>query len=120
MDQQGFKFDFERLYVYQKAVKFTDTVFKLTLRFDNKIQFSLGDQFRRAALSVCNNIAEGSHKEGRAKKQFYKYALNSARECVPMITISFNQNQISQAEINSLRNECVEISRMMYKLIASV
>ena len=116
----AFVFDFERLEVYQKAVEFTNEVFKTTLDYQRDIQYSLGDQFRRAALSICNNIAEGSRKLGRSKVQFYNYALDSARECIPMISISHCQSQINSEKVTHLREQCVQITRMLYRLADSV
>ena len=116
---QYFEFDFERLDVYKKALKFTNKVFKITAQFDREFQYSLGDQFRRAALSICNNIAEGSRKLGKGKHQFYNYALDSARECIPMISIASEQNQINAQMMAELRLECIDISKMLFRLAES-
>ena len=78
------------------------------------------DRFRRAALSVCNNLAEGSRKSSKSRKLFYGYAFDSARECVPMITLSVMQDRISSEEEYGLRDECVQICSMLYKLIQTV
>ena len=56
------KYDFQKLDVYQKALDFAERVFRVTERFPQPVQFSLGDQFRRASLSICNNLAEGAQK----------------------------------------------------------
>lgn len=113
-------FDFEHLLVYQKSLKFVNRVFDLSGTFARHLQFSLGDQIRRAALSICNNIAEGSRKSGRAKVQFYNYALDSTRECIPMIQIAYDQGQMDEEKVAELRRDCVEISRMLYGLIQAV
>ncbi len=117
---KDFKFDFERLEVYQVALDFVDHVFELTGEFSRDYQFSLGEQFRRAALSIVNNIAEGSGKPSKKEKaRFYGYSLDSARECVPMITLSLRRKQIDSGTHDMLREYCVRISRMMAKLISS-
>ena len=120
MKYKDYLFDFERLDVYQRSLSFTDSVFSLTLNFYREIQYSLGDQFRRAALSICNNIAEGSRKTGKSKRQFYDYAFDSARECVPMISLAVKQKQITKLQEEALRNECIEICNMLYRLSCSV
>ena len=120
MDYKNYKFDFEKLDVYQKALDFTNEIFKTTLTFRKEIQYSLGDQFRRAALSICNNLAEGSRKSGKGRIQFYHYALDSARECIPMITLSVRQNQIDGVGEEKLRGECLHISNMIYKLCDAI
>jgi len=120
MKYKDYIFDFERLDVYKKSLVLTNQVFTLTAKFDYQIQRSLGDQFRRAALSICNNIAEGSRKSGKSKKQFYEYSFDSARECIPMISLAVNQNLFSKSVESQLRNDCVEICNMLYALIASI
>jgi len=118
---KDYRFSFEKLEVYQKAVEFTDKVFSLTLKFKKEVQYSLGDQFRRAALSICNNLAEGSDKQTRNSKiQFYGYALDSARECIPMITLVKLQYQAKDGEIDRLRDNCIHICNMLSNLIRSV
>lgn len=118
-EYNNFKFNFEKLDVYQKALEFTNEIFTITLSFRKEIQYSLGDQFRRAALSICNNIAEGSGKTKKAKAQFYGYALDSAKECVPMISLAHMQKQITDQQEQYLRGECLHISNMVWRLIHS-
>ena len=120
-DYKSYKFSFEKLEVYQKAIEFANEIFEKTLKFKKELQFSLGDQFRRATLSICNNIAEGSDKQSKNSKiRFYAYALDSARECVPMITLAKEQRQIEETISEDLRDKCVHICNMLTKLICSV
>jgi len=118
-DYRDYQFDFEKLDVYQKALEFTDDVFRATLGFRREVQYSLGDQFRRAALSICNNLAEGSRKSSKSRLQFYHYALDSARECVPMITMSVLQKELSKEQEGVFRDRAVHICNMLYRLIDS-
>ena len=116
-----YKFDFEKLDVYQLGIDFVDKAFSISGKFSWEIQYSLGDQFRRASLSIINNIAEGSGKKSKKGKiQFYGYALDSARECIPMITIALKQNQIDKETFEYLRADCVKICNMLGRLIKSV
>ena len=114
------RYDFEKLEVYRQALDFTDQIFEMTDALPQRVQFSLGDQLRRASLSICNNIAEGSQKRGPAKRLFYGYALDSARECVPMLELSRRRTFINQGQYEQLNNSCYSIARMMYALIQSV
>ena len=114
------RYDFEKLDVYKLAMDFAEQVFEITERFPQRLQYSLGDQLRRAALSVCNNIAEGSQKQRLAKRQFYRYALDSARECVPMIELCMRRKLLTSDEHQHLDETCFRIASMMYALIRSV
>jgi four helix bundle protein len=119
-NHNDYQFDFEKLDVYQFAVEFTNDVFNITLKFKREIQYSLGDQFRRAALSICNNLAEGSRKTSRGRVQFFNYSMDSARECIPMITLSGMQRQISTEQKIALRTKAISICKMLHRLIEAV
>ncbi|MFH1479131.1 MAG: four helix bundle protein [Candidatus Omnitrophota bacterium] len=114
-------FSFERLEVYKKAISFINSVFSLCNKIPYKLQSSLGDQMRRASLSIANNIAEGSDKRfPKDKKRFYDHSLDSARECIPMFTVCLNQGIITSNIHDKLRDECIVICKMLRRLIQSV
>ncbi|MFA5271416.1 MAG: four helix bundle protein [Candidatus Omnitrophota bacterium] len=114
-------FDFEKLRVYEIALEFVYKIFRITKELPRDYQYSLGDQIRRAALSVVNNIAEGSGKLSKKEKsQFYRVALNSARECIPMLTILGKENLLSESDGHNLRESCIYICNMLGKLIAAI
>ena len=50
---------FQDLRVYQQGYELALTVHRLTRRFPAHEQFELGQQLRRAAVSIPANIAEG-------------------------------------------------------------
>jgi four helix bundle protein len=113
-------FDFENLEVYQRSLDFVNRIFTMCDRFPVAIDRTVGDQLRRATLSIPNNIAEGSNKAtGRAKAQFYAYSLDSARECVPMLTIALQRRLISDDDHQALRGQCLSICKMLRRLIQS-
>jgi four helix bundle protein len=53
-------FKFEKMIAWQKAVEFADQAFDVADRLPQRLQFSFGEQLLRAALSITNNLAEGS------------------------------------------------------------
>jgi four helix bundle protein len=73
---------FEDLIVWQRAHAFVLDVYKLTAHFPREEMFGLTAQFRRAAVSIAANIAEGFKKAGKADKlRFYNTAQGSLEEC---------------------------------------
>ncbi|MDD5555620.1 MAG: four helix bundle protein [bacterium] len=114
-------FDFERLKVYQRALEFAHFVFDRCRTFDAAYRNSLVDQLQRAALSISTNIAEGAGKASRREKiKYFSYALDSAKECIPCITLACRQGQLSEGEGARAREDCTAICRMLAKLIQSV
>jgi four helix bundle protein len=119
-DERGF-FDFERLTVYQRALEFADFVFELCKKMSPDYRNSIVNQLQRAAVSVANNIAEGSGKLSRREKiKYYSYALDSAKECIPPLTMAHRQKQITDSEHEKGRQYGSDICKMMVKLIQSV
>ncbi|MBF0123259.1 MAG: four helix bundle protein [Candidatus Omnitrophica bacterium] len=120
-EKEKYVFDFEKLKVYEMGLDFVRAIFAVAKEFPRDYQYSVGDQLRRAALSIVNNIAEGSGKLSKKEKaQFYRIALNSARECIPMLTILSKDNIVPEADANGLRENCIHICNMLGKLISSV
>jgi four helix bundle protein len=73
--------DIEDLLVWQKAHQFVLAVYRLSQIFPRSETYGLSSQFRRAAVSIAANIAEGFRKRGRADKlRFYNIAQGSIEE----------------------------------------
>jgi len=51
---------FEEFQVYQKGVELTKLIFNLLENKSFEKEYSFKDQIKRAAISITNNIAEGS------------------------------------------------------------
>jgi four helix bundle protein len=114
-------FDFEKLKVYQRALDFVHFVYDRCRTFDVSYRNSLSDQLQRAALSISTNIAEGCGKASRREKiKYFSYALDSAKECIPCITLACRQQQVSEDDGRKAREDCTSICRMLGKLIQSV
>jgi four helix bundle protein len=72
---------FEDLVVWQKAHQFVLAVYRLTKSFPRSEIYGLSSQFRRAAVSIAANIAEGFRKRGIADKlRFLNIAQGSLEE----------------------------------------
>ena len=72
---------FEDLVVWQKAHQFALAVYRMTRTFPRSEVYGLTSQFRRAAVSIAANIAEGFRKRGNADKlRFLNIAQGSLEE----------------------------------------
>ncbi len=114
------KFDFESLKVYQKALEYIDFVYKITKAFPKEEMFSLTDQFRRAATSICLNIAEGSGGSKTEFKHYLKISRRSSRECVAINEVAYRQSYVGKEERNESRSQCIELSKMLNGLMKSL
>jgi len=112
-------FDFELLEVYKKAKVLNKEVTRF-LRLNKSIDSYTRDQFRRASISMVINIAEGSGKFSKAdKKNFYTISRGSTYECVSLLDLIHDDEQISQSEFQDFYNKFETVSKMLLGLINS-
>ena len=109
-------FNFEKLNVYQQSIEFTNQVFDKTKRWPTKYQFSLGEQLRRASLSIPLNIAEGSSRTKKEFKRFLSIARGSCFECIPLVDISWKQKLTSSKEKTIWYNQLLVLAKMLSSL----
>ena len=114
-------FDFEKLHVYQLALEFFDQLCSVCRKLSAEFRYPISDQLIRAALSISNNLAEGSGKRSKKERaRYYSTSINSARECISMLNVLVRQRQLDEAEYSDLRIKGRRITGMLNGLIASV
>jgi four helix bundle protein len=97
---------FEDLLVWQKAHSFVLAVYRITGEFPKHEIFGLSSQFRRAAVSIAANIAEGFRKRKNTEKaRYYNIAQGSVEECRYYLILSKDLGYFDSLEINALLNE---------------
>lgn len=105
---------FENVVAWQKARQFILHVYTVTKNFPDDEKFGLTSQFRRAAVSIAGNIAEGYKRIGREDKlRFYNYAQGSLEECRCYIILGYDFSYIDQTERDSLIQEIEETSKFL-------
>jgi four helix bundle protein len=113
-------FNFEKLEVWQKAIAFAGSVYRLTASFPADERFGLTNQIRRAAVSVSSNIAEGSARPPADYTRFLTYASGSVSELVTQAAIARNQGFLSPEDFAQIYRDAEEISRMLSGLRKSL
>jgi len=98
--------------MWQKAHQFVIYVYRLTKRFPNTEIYSLTAQFKRAAVSIPANIAEGFRKRSKADKhRFFEIAHSSLEECRYYLILS---QDLGYGETTELETLLSEISKMLH------
>ncbi|HLE49011.1 MAG TPA: four helix bundle protein [Patescibacteria group bacterium] len=113
-------FKFEKLDVWEKAIKFADVMIEIADSLPKTYQFSFSDQLRRAGLSVPNNIAEGAGRRGvKESSNFFNISKGSVYECISILVILSMRELISWSKFNKreIYNLADEICRMLSGLI---
>jgi four helix bundle protein len=113
-------FSFEKLEVWKRSLTFADAMFELADSLPRSYQFSLGEQLRRAALSVPTNIAEGSGRQN-AKEQSYLYgvAKGSVYEVVSLLAMIGKRGHLDREVYRCHYQEADEIAAMLSGLARS-
>jgi four helix bundle protein len=107
-------FSFEDVIAWQKAHAFTILVYRLTREFPKDEQFGLISQFRRAAVSIEANIAEGYKKLGKAEKlRFLNISEGSLAECQNYILLSKDLKYLSNDNYILLHDYAMEVGRLL-------
>lgn len=105
---------FEELNAWQKAHAFVLEVYKNTEQFPKKEDYGLTSQFRRAAISIAANIAEGYRKKGKADKlRFFNISQGSLEECRYYIILSSDLKFISDDSKMVLFSLIEDTSRLL-------
>ena len=107
-------FSFENIHAWQKAHLFTVMVYQMTKDFPESEQFGLTSQFRRAAISIEANIAEGYKKISKADKlRFFNISEGSLAECRNYIILSRDLNYICDEQYCELYYAIEEASKLL-------
>lgn len=109
------------LEVYQIALNLVKEVYRATKSFPKEEQFVLVSQLRRAVISVCSNLAEGSARYSKVeKKRFYEISRSSLVEVDTQIEISLVLEYLQKQEINKLENYLESVFKMLSKMISNL
>lgn len=102
---------FSELLFWQKAHKFTLLTYQITKKFPSEELYGLTSQFRRAAVSIAANIAEGYTRTGtKDKLQFFNISLSSLEECRYYVILS---KDLGYGEEDSMIDLLDEIGRLL-------
>ncbi|HYX05180.1 MAG TPA: four helix bundle protein [Bacteroidales bacterium] len=108
---------FEKLDVWQKSRFLTKEIYSLTRTFPDEERYGLVSQLRRAVISVCSNIAEGSTRQSnKDKARFYELAYGSLIEILNQLIITADLSLIKEETLLSLRPSIEELTRMVNAL----
>lgn len=104
--------DFRDLIAWQKAHQFVLAAYSLTKDFPKEELYGLSSQFRRAAISIAANIAEGFKKQSKKDKvRFMNIAQGSLEECRYYLILTKDLYYGNVEELNSL---LTEVSKLLH------
>ena len=107
-------YSFESVIAWQLAHKLVLRVYKVTGHFPEEEKYGLVSQFRRAAVSVEANIAEGYKKLGKNDKlRFFNISQGSLEECRDYHILSRDLDFLYDGEFEELHKGIEDASKVL-------
>lgn len=114
-------FHFENLIAFQKARVLVNHVYDLQMRFPKEDNYALGDQVRRAAVSITSNVAEGMGRFSlKEQVHFIEISFGSLMEVYSQLLIAMDRHYISQSDLDNVSPEILEVSKLLSGLRLSL
>ncbi len=93
-------------------------IYKYTLDFPYKYQSSLGDQLRRASLSIVLNIVEGGAQFTlKERTRYLRISYASLKETKYLIYFTNDFTLIKSNEFLKVKDDINQLARILYGLI---
>ena len=107
-------FRFEKLDIWKESIDISDTMFDYADRADEKRLYKFAEQLRSAALSISNNIAEGSGSfSNKEFANFLNIARRSLFECANIVSIFERREIVTPDERKIIYIKLLSLSKMI-------
>ncbi|RKZ06631.1 four helix bundle protein [Candidatus Fermentibacteria bacterium] len=112
---------FKDLKVYQKAFSLQQEIFRVSKGFPKEELYSLTDQIRRSSRSIGANLAEAWHKRKYPAHFVSKLSDSDGEQAETQhwLDTALACKYISVDDHNNLMNKCMQIGRMLGKMMAN-
>jgi four helix bundle protein len=111
------------LKVYQKAYAVSLQIFRKSKDFPSEEKYGVTSQLKRVCSSLCANIAEGYGRQLTSNADFKRFlvmAKGSCHEIDVWIDYCRDLEFLDTETANAWKAEYVEISKMLFALIAKI
>lgn len=113
--------DYTLLSSWQKSHSLTLKIYKLTSTFPKQEMYGLSSQIRQSSSSIPTNIAEGCGRNSvKELNHFFVIAAGSSSELEYQLLLSKDLNYFDINTYNELKNEVVQIRKMIYAFCAKL
>lgn len=115
------EYSFEQLAAWKDAKLLAVKTYKFTKIFPKEEKYGIVSQMRRAIISVCSNIAEGSARTTKKDQaRFYTIAYGSLIEFLSQCIIAQELSFMDEENYLEVRNEIEKVSFKIHKLKNSI
>jgi len=106
-------FRFQDLQIWQRAADIAVVLDEMSEELDQRRKYRFAEQLRAAALSISNNIAEGSGSNSTPDfRKFLNISRKSLFECASMLMV-FHRRKLLSTDIAPTLDDLDTLSRMI-------
>ena len=107
-------FRFEKLEIWKEAIEISELLFDYADKADKKRLYKFAEQLRGAAMSISNNIAEGSGSfSDKEFASFLNISRRSVFECANILYIFVRRKIITTEEKSAVYIKLLTLSKMI-------
>ena len=111
----------ERLQVWLRALDLMDCTHRAVESFSPQHRFAYGDQFRRAAVSVGANIAEGAARKHRRELIQFLYIARGSLSELHTLSRFATRNRLAPVDTLAGLDEVIDhVGRMLTRMIKAL
>ncbi len=110
-------YSFENLDVWKESRKLVLMIYRLQNTFPSFEKYGLGDQLRRAAVSVSSNIVEGNYRFSIQEQiRFIEISFGSLMEVYCQLILALDMNYIDEHQMSECKTVIEKIRQMLIAL----
>ena len=107
-------YSFENLDVWKESRKLVLMIYRLQNTFPSFEKYGLGDQLRRAAVSVSSNIVEGNYRFSIQEQiRFIEISFGSLMEVYCQLILASDMNYVDEYQLSECKTVIEKIRQML-------
>lgn len=107
--------------IYAIGKDLVSAIYELTEKYPKEEKYGLVSQLRRAVISICSNLAEGSSRFSKAeRKRFYEIARGSVVEIDTQLDISVLLGYTTKEALVGIELKLESVFKMLSKMITTL
>lgn len=115
------EFNYRKLNAYQYGLDLVEAVYEMVALFPREEKYALGDQLRRAVVSVPSNLVEGTGRDSdKEKAHFISMAYTSLMEVMCQTEIALRVHYITEETFLKIENEVTIVAKLLSGLKSSI
>lgn len=110
-------YSFENLDVWKESRQLVLMIYRIQNSFPSFEKYGLGDQLRRASVSVSSNIVEGNYRFSIQEQiRFIEISFGSLMEVYCQLILAFDLNYIDEQQLSECKTLIDRIKQMLIAL----